>query len=183
MADDKDVKRLKNIWSCMRQRCNNPNHTAARWYHDKGIRVCSEWENSFQEFMEWSMTHGYAEDLTIDRIDSGGDYCPGNCQWITRSENSRRAGIVTCKAMAPGTRRILTEPKYEVYMADTWTDFWHMQYCLFHYSEDERFKKFGTPIAEFGYYHDAVKFRNQKQSEQPKHHKRYSYRIIKVGAM
>ena len=35
-------KRLYNIWSCMKQRCNNPKHTAARWYHDKGIKVCEK---------------------------------------------------------------------------------------------------------------------------------------------
>ncbi len=37
-------KRLYNIWACMKQRCNNPNYTAAFGDHDKGIRVCEEWQ-------------------------------------------------------------------------------------------------------------------------------------------
>lgn len=84
-------KRLYNIWSCMKQRCNNPNHTAAPWYHDKGIRVCPEWNDNYKEFESWALSHGYNPTLTIDRIDSGRDYSPNNCQWITLKENQRRA--------------------------------------------------------------------------------------------
>lgn len=84
-------KRLHNIWSCMRQRCNNPNHTAARWYHDKGIRVCPEWEHDFFAFQSWALEHGYENPLTIDRIDSDKGYSPDNCRWITRSENCAMA--------------------------------------------------------------------------------------------
>lgn len=79
-------KRLYNIWSCMKQRCNNPNNTAARWYHNKGIRVCKEWF-SYDCFQEWALSNGYRDDLTIDRIDSDKNYCPENCQWIPLKEN------------------------------------------------------------------------------------------------
>lgn len=86
-----DDRRLYNIWSCMRQRCNNPNHTAARWYHDRGIRVCDAWNNDFQAFQTWALNNGYREDLTIDRIDPDGWYTPDNCRWVSRSENSKGA--------------------------------------------------------------------------------------------
>lgn len=85
------AQRLYNIWSCMRQRCNNPNNTAAPWYHDKGIRLCEEWEKDFAAFQSWAISNGYRDDLTIDRVDPDGNYCPENCRWISRSENSRRA--------------------------------------------------------------------------------------------
>lgn len=62
-------KWLYNIWACMKQRCNNPKHTAAAWYHDKGIRVCEEWSDNFHAFQTWALANGYADDLTIDRID------------------------------------------------------------------------------------------------------------------
>ena len=84
------INRLHNIWSCMRQRCNNPKNPAAAWYHDKGVRLCQEWEHSFAAFAEWALENGYDNDLTIDRLDPDGNYCPENCRWISRSENSRR---------------------------------------------------------------------------------------------
>lgn len=37
------------------------------------------------------MSHGYNDTLTIDRIDTKGDYCPDNCQWLTKSENTAKA--------------------------------------------------------------------------------------------
>lgn len=85
----------------MRQRCENPNHTAARWYHDRGIRVCEEWKD-FDRFREWSMANGYTESLTIDRIDPDKNYEPSNCRWIPRKENitgRRKAGTVTPRRM------------------------------------------------------------------------------------
>ena len=45
-------------------------------------------------FEQWAVTHGYQDNLTIDRIDSNKNYTPDNCQWIPLEENSRRAGRV-----------------------------------------------------------------------------------------
>lgn len=84
-------KRIYNIWSCMKQRCNNPNHTAAFWYHDRGITVCDEWIHDFQAFYDWAMANGYRDDLTIDRKDPDGNYEPSNCRWVTIEENRKRA--------------------------------------------------------------------------------------------
>lgn len=82
--------RLYRIWCGMRQRCNNPNHHAKQWYGGKGIKVCDEW-NDFLVFKDWAMSNGYAENLSIDRIDSAKDYCPENCQWLTISDNVAKA--------------------------------------------------------------------------------------------
>lgn len=85
--------RLKTIWNGMKHRCysrNLPERTA-KYYRDKGIKVCDEWLYSFKYFEEWALENGYADDLTIDRIDPDGNYEPSNCQWVTKEENSRRA--------------------------------------------------------------------------------------------
>jgi len=62
-----------------------------------GIRVCEEW-NDFSIFRDWALSHGYAEDLTIERIDNDGNYEPSNCKWITRlaqARNKRNNHVLT----------------------------------------------------------------------------------------
>ena len=87
-------ERIYNIWRGMVGRCHNENWNnfyTKTYYRDKGIKVCDEWRYDFETFREWAYENGYQDDLSIDRIDSDGDYCPENCRWITLSENRRRA--------------------------------------------------------------------------------------------
>lgn len=81
--------RLYKILSNMKARCYNKNTSSYRDYGDKGIEVCDEWRNSFESFRDWAYENGYNDTLTIDRIDSNGNYEPNNCRWITKSENTK----------------------------------------------------------------------------------------------
>jgi hypothetical protein len=70
----------------MKQRCSNPKAISYKYYGQKGVKVCDEWANDFQAFHDWAMSHGYSDNLTIDRRDSDGDYCPENCSWATNKQ-------------------------------------------------------------------------------------------------
>lgn len=88
-------KRIAGIFYKMMERCYNNSSDDYRWYGAKGIGVYEKWRDNPSLFEEWSINNGYKNNLTIDRINSSMDYCPENCQWITREENSRKAGKVT----------------------------------------------------------------------------------------
>ena len=72
----------------MRSRCNDENNIGYKIYGGKGIKVCNEWDSSFQNFYDWSINNGFKEELVIDRIDSNGNYCPENCRWATIEQNA-----------------------------------------------------------------------------------------------
>lgn len=88
--------RLYNIWTLMKRRCNNPNTPNYDKYGGRCIKVCNEWMQ-YEPFRDWAIQGGYADNLTIDRIDNNGDYEPSNCRWATHSQqvnNRNPYGII-----------------------------------------------------------------------------------------
>lgn len=83
----KSDSRLYAIWNGMKQRCQNDNTKSFEYYGGRGIRVCEDWQ-TFEPFLKWAKANGYRKDLTIERVDVDGDYCPDNCTWIPKAEQS-----------------------------------------------------------------------------------------------
>ncbi len=70
----------------MKTRCYNKNAANYKYYGDKGVKVCSRWLESFENFYD---DIGEAPvGASLSRKGDTGDYEPGNVSWIPRSESS-----------------------------------------------------------------------------------------------
>lgn len=94
--------RLYKIWINMKSRCYNPKVPAYKNYGGRGITVCDEWVNDFNQFKRWAEKTGYTDTLTIERIDVNKAYAPDNCKWIDKADqpkNRRNTVIVEGKTL------------------------------------------------------------------------------------
>ena len=78
--------KLYRVWARMKTRCLLETADNYESYGGRGITICDEWREDFQNFFDWAMSHGYKEGLTIDRIDNDGNYEPANCRWATHKQ-------------------------------------------------------------------------------------------------
>ena len=79
---------LYHRWKGMKRRCYNKNFSQYKDYGGRGITMCEEWLYSFRSFYDWAISHGFSEELEIDRIDNDGNYEPNNCRWVTHKVNA-----------------------------------------------------------------------------------------------
>lgn len=73
-------------WQRMKHRCFNENASGYESYGGRGIKVCERWlsfQNFFADMGECPPGH------TLDRINTNGDYEPGNCRWATKITQQR----------------------------------------------------------------------------------------------
>mgnify|MGYP000002957813 FL=1 len=79
-----------SIWNAMINRCGNPHNKHYNNYGGRGIKVCEEWKD-IRIFSKWADETGFEpnKNLSIERKDVNGDYCPENCCWIDRKFQTR----------------------------------------------------------------------------------------------
>lgn len=110
--------RIYRIYYAMKQRAQNPNSPHYKYYGALGIKVCDEWDKSFEAFYNWAIQNGYSDDLSIDRIDPNGDYEPSNCRWadkVTQSFNRKTGADNTTGHTGVSLRK--DTGKYQAYIS------------------------------------------------------------------
>ena len=115
--------RLHRIWKTMKCRCNDRNHPTYEWYGARGISVTAEWQESYIRFKEWALSHGYADDLELERIDVNNGYSPENCKWISHHEqtmNRRDTLYVTVEGRTSKLRDFCAEHNISINTVNNW---------------------------------------------------------------
>lgn len=87
--------RLYHIYHGMKKRCYNKKSKSYEYYGARGIGICDEWRDNFEAFYDWAISNGYSDELTIERVDVNGNYCPENCTWITMEEQHKNTRKIT----------------------------------------------------------------------------------------
>lgn len=85
--------KLYNIYRGIKNRCYSKNYAEPQYYQDKGITMCDEWRQSFNEFKAWAYDNGFREGLQIDRIDNSKGYFPRNCRFVTPLQQSNNRSV------------------------------------------------------------------------------------------
>ena len=100
--------KLYGIYKSMIERCYNVNNKRYDDYGGRGIDVCCEWTDDYEEFKKWAVRTGYKNGLSIDREDNSRGYYPDNCRWVTQkvqANNTRRNRFIEFN----GTSKTLAE--------------------------------------------------------------------------
>jgi hypothetical protein len=78
---------LYTHWKSMRRRCTQSAKQHKKYYFDRGITVCKEWED-FRTFY-YDMMPTWSSGMSLDRIDNDLGYSKSNCRWVSVKEQSR----------------------------------------------------------------------------------------------
>lgn len=86
---------LYNTWKQMIQRCSNPKNSGYANYGGRGIATCAEWRESFESFRDHvtQLPNCGKDGYSLDRINNGKNYEPGNVKWSTPTEQLRNTRV------------------------------------------------------------------------------------------
>lgn len=81
------------IWRGVKRRCLDPRVKGYKNYGGRGVKICSRWRESFENFYA-DMGDRPSRRHSLERRNNDGDYTPENCYWATDIEqhnNTRRS--------------------------------------------------------------------------------------------
>lgn len=76
-----------SIWLGIKKRCYNSSCVNYKHYGARGVKMCDQWLNSFENFLS-DVGFAPSNNHSIDRINVNGDYEPGNVKWSTPLEQA-----------------------------------------------------------------------------------------------
>ena len=125
--NESNCTRLYRIWTGMKTRCYNKNCKPYQRYGGRGIFICDEWRDDYEAFRDWSMSSGYAENLSIDRIDNNLSYSPENCRWATQmtqcnNRRSNRVVVIDSEKMTAAQASRMAGVDYNAFMKKIYRD-------------------------------------------------------------
>lgn len=95
-----------NVWSQMKDRCDNPANPSYKNYGARGIGYVDRWKD-FRNFVE-DMGAQPFPGAQLDRRNNDWHYSKENCQWVTAKQNMRNSTAVM-RVTYNGKTRPLTE--------------------------------------------------------------------------
>lgn len=88
LASNGTITKEYRCWRNIITRCCDPKHNSFKNYGGRGIRVCDRWKHSVTDFIS-DVGLAPSPRHSIERIETDGNYEPGNCRWATKSEQNR----------------------------------------------------------------------------------------------
>lgn len=150
---------LYNRYWGIKDRCYNQNAKIYERYGKVGIKMCDEWYCSYEKFKEWSLNNGYKKELSIDRIDSNGDYEPDNCRWVdSKVQNNNKRNNVLIDI--DGVKKTIAQ----------WSEVYGIEYKLAHtrYRNGKRGKELFKPRVFTMWSEEEKEYLKNNWSRKPK---------------
>lgn len=114
-AEREEYRLVRNVYGAMMFRCYSERCLQFADYGGRGIAVCPEWRGNHLAFIAdmGPRPAGYQ----LDRIDNDADYAPGNCRWVSRTQNMRNRRCSWPALSDDEVRAIRTDPRRHCVLA------------------------------------------------------------------